>query len=315
MTAPLVKPLSDQLPFGARVTGVTAADFSDPSWCCEINALFEQRGMIVFEGMEPSSETQVALSNVFGPLKDHPVKIVARVDQSMFPGVIEIANRPDSGIVEINGEPLVNWQPWHFDHSYNNELNRAGVLRAVTVPPEGGLTGFADGIQIYNSLSPSIRDKIEGKEIIYTLDLLYANQRFGLPKGFREIRPKGAAILDAAKAIPRAIHPAVWVRKTGEKVLHVSPYGAAGLHGDETPAGASLFREVWAEIERVAQPYFHRWNQGDMVIWDNWRMLHQACGVNPKFARVMHRTTIRGDYGLGYFEDHSATAKAPLELM
>jgi taurine dioxygenase len=315
MTAPSIKPLSDQLPFGARVTGVTATDFSDPSWCCEINALFEQRGMIVFEGMEPSSQMQVALSNVFGPLKDHPVKIVARVDQSMFPGVIEIANRPDSGIVEINGEPLVNWQPWHFDHSYNNELNRAGVLRAVTLPPEGGLTGFADGIQIYNSLSPSIRDKIEGREIVYTLDLLYTNQRFGLPKGFREIRPKSAAILEAAKAMPRAIHPAVWVRKSGEKVMHMSPYGAAGFHGDETPEGAALFREAWAEIERVAQPYFHRWKQGDMVIWDNWRMLHQARGVNPKFPRVMHRTTIKGDYGLGYFEDKSSTAKAPLEMM
>lgn len=42
-----------------------------------------------------------------------------------------------------------------------------------------------------------------------------------------------------------------------------------------------------------------------MVIWDNWRMLHAVSGHDPDEARVMHRTTIEGDYGLGYFEGHA----------
>jgi len=36
-----------------------------------------------------------------------------------------------------------------------------------------------------------------------------------------------------------------------------------------------------------------------MVLWDNWRMLHCACGVPPEEKRIMRRTTIVGDYGLG----------------
>ena len=40
-----------------------------------------------------------------------------------------------------------------------------------------------------------------------------------------------------------------------------------------------------------------------MLIWDNWRMLHAVSGVDPAYARRMHRTTIKGDYGLGYFEN------------
>jgi taurine dioxygenase len=95
----------------------------------------------------------------------------------------------------------------------------------------------------------------------------------------------------------------------------MSPYGAAGFRGDETPQGDALFQEVWDEVERVIQPYFHHWSQSDMVIWDNWRMLHQACGVDPKYARVMHRTTIKGDYGLGYFETKISGANVPLEMM
>ena len=40
-----------------------------------------------------------------------------------------------------------------------------------------------------------------------------------------------------------------------------------------------------------------------MVIWDNWRMLHAVEGNDPKYERQTQRTTIKGDYGLGYFED------------
>jgi taurine dioxygenase len=39
------------------------------------------------------------------------------------------------------------------------------------------------------------------------------------------------------------------------------------------------------------------------VIWDNLRVLHSVEGCDPKAERRMHRTTIRGDYGLGRFED------------
>ena len=156
-----VKPLQEGLPFGARITGVTWEALGDEAIRQQINAVFEAQGMIVFEEIEPTSKMQVALSEVFGPLKDHPVKMVKRLDQDSMPGVITITADPSGCIVEINGKQLVTWQPWHFDHSYNNELNRAGVLRAETIAPEGGLTGFADGIQIYKDMSPKLREKIE----------------------------------------------------------------------------------------------------------------------------------------------------------
>jgi hypothetical protein len=37
----------------------------------------------------------------------------------------------------------------------------------------------------------------------------------------------------------------------------------------------------------------------------NWRMLHSVSGCSPDHPRKMHRTTIAGDYGLGYFENDS----------
>ena len=69
-------------------------------------------------------------------------------------------------------------------------------------------------------------------------------------------------------------------------------------------------------ISYVLRPeliYLHRWEEGDMVLWDNWRMLHSARGVPPEERRIMRRTTIVGDYGLGRREaqkDAAAPARA-----
>ena len=157
----------------------------------------------------------------------------------------KLAERLDeAGIVEVDGRTLSNWLPWHFDHCYNNELNRAGVLRALHIAPERGLTGFVDGIQAYDAMSPALLEKIEGLNIVHTLDLAYARARFGMPKAFREIRtPPGLeATVAIAKTLPRAIHPAVWTRASGEKVLHISPWGAVGIEGREDAEGDALLR-------------------------------------------------------------------------
>lgn len=315
MTGITVSPLQGDLPFGARIRGVTHEALADEAVRKQINEVFEAEGMIVFEDIEPSSEMQIAVSEVFGPLKDHPVASVERVDAKRFPGVITIRTGPDAGIVEIDGKQLMTWQPWHFDHSYNNELNRAGVLRADAIAPEGGLTAFADGIQIYNDMDPEIRAKIEGKELLYNLDLRYTRQRFGLPKNFATIREKGEELAAYARTQPNAVHPAVWTRSTGEKVLHMSGYGCRGVLGMDEDKAYALLTEVWDEVERTLKPYFHHWKPTDMLVWDNWRTLHQACGCSPEHNRVMHRTTIKGDYGFGRWQTDPQAAAGTVDAM
>ena len=307
MTGLQVSSLQADLPFGARISGVTRESLADAGVRRQINEVFEDRGVILFEDVEPSGAMQVLISEVIGPLKDHPVKTVERVDQNKMPGVITIRTDPTSTIVEIDGKPLLTWQPWHFDHAYNNELNRAGVLRAETIATEGGLTAFSDGIQIYRDMSPEIRAKIEGKNIIYDLDLRYSRQSFGLPPNFRVVQDAPGSE-EMVKLFPRSIHPAVWTRETGEKVMHMCPYGTRGIEGMVWEDALPLMQQVWPEIERSMKIYTHQWRPGDMLLWDNWRVLHEALGCDPKYDRVMHRTTIKGDYGLGRWETEPEAA-------
>ena len=126
-----------------------------------------------------------------------------RVDGEALPGVIELKANPETGaIVEVDGQIRTSWQPFHFDHCYNNELTRAGVLRSVVTPPEGRYTAFADGIQVYEALSPELRQAIEDKRVIYTLDLFYANQRFGIPRDFHQLQPMADnGLMEIARSI------------------------------------------------------------------------------------------------------------------
>jgi taurine dioxygenase len=314
MTTMTVQPVRDDLSFGARVTGITQDDLRDTGLRAQLIELFEEHGLLIFEDVEPTPKMQVAFSTVFGPLKDHPSQAVARAEGDDLLGVIEMRHVPEEpGKVMVDGQLLSQWLPWHFDHCYNDQLNRAGVLRAVEVPPEGGLTGFVDGIALYDAISPELRDQIEGETVIYAMDVIMDNLRFGRPAGFVDVeRPAQAtAVMTEFEGRPRALHPAVWTRTTGQKVLHVSPWMAKGIEGREDADGEALLAAVCDEIVEAAQDlsYFHRWQPTDMLIWDNWRCLHRVSGMSPDHTRCMHRTTIEGDYGLGRFEvEPSATA-------
>lgn len=309
-----VIPVQEELSYGVRVGGLTRENLQDEAVRRQLNDLFESDGLIVFENVEPSSEMHVALSNVFGPLKEHPSKAVPRVNKDTLPGVVDIPYTPGKGgVVELNGKRLAQWLPWHFDHCYNDTLNRAGVLRALQVPPEEGRTGFVDGIELYKRLSAELREQIEGKNVLYSLDVYMGNLRFGRPEQLEEVvvKPGAAKVAEDASAMPRAIHPAVWTRNTGEKVLHVSPWMALGLQGEENERGNALLEAVCQEINTIAKTcsYFHKWNLTDMLIWDNWRWLHSVSGMDPQYPRHMQRTTIAGDYGLGCFEHEGKGGK------
>src|SRR6201996_7877224 len=238
-----VRELRADLPFGARISGLKRDTLGDPEVRSHINLIFEDRGLIVFENVEPTSRMHVALSNVFGALKDHPVPTVGRVDQDQMPGVIDMTHNPsDSTLVELDGKVLDHWLPWHFDHCYNNELNRAGVLRAIDISAEGGLTGFADGIQLYQSFSPELRAMAETLDIVYRLNVAYGEWRFGRPKGFRAVHDSKSSVeMNAyARTLSRAVHPAVWIRASGEKVMHVSPWMAEGIESHMDAEGDEL---------------------------------------------------------------------------
>ncbi|MDE2303715.1 MAG: TauD/TfdA family dioxygenase [Sphingomonadales bacterium] len=324
-----IRDLRADLSFGSLVEGLSLAGLEDGDTRSRLEALLVARGLIVFRGVEPSSRMQVAISEVFGPLKDHPTTTTTRTAEDVAPGVIDMHYRPDpddigagEGLVEIDGRKVARFSPWHFDHCYQDELNRAGVLRAPINAPVGGRTGFADGIDLYHAFPRALRDRLEGLNIIYTLDTRLSKMRFGV--NFVPLTEYASTdqLLREAAIFPRALHPAVWTRPqsekgAGEKVLHFAPWMAEGIEGHEDAEGDALFEEACQTLNRIAtgaHAYFHEWEPTDMVIWDNLRMLHAVEGCDAKYERRTLRTTIRGDYGLGRFEGGKKIGEVQREI-
>jgi taurine dioxygenase len=294
-----IRPLGEDYPFGARIRGVTSVNVTDEAIRQQLREVFEDRGVIVFEEMEPSEDMQIALSSVFGPSQDYAIKDFA-IENKKHPGLISLGTKRPN-IVEIDGRQIAGYVGWHFDACYVPKLNRAGLLRMEVNAPRDGMTGFADGVQMYKLLPPEWQAKTEALSVIYYQRNMFHHQRFGLPKSWKliQLEETSTGLLEASIPVPRSVHPAVWTRANGDRVLHVSPWQADGIAGQEGSEGDALLTELIEQMYAVIQPYWHDWKSTDMVIWDNWRFLHSAGGHDPKFDRNPLRTTIQGDYGLG----------------
>ena len=89
MSAIKVRPIQDDVPFGAWITGVTPEVLEDEDVRKEIRGVFVKRGLIVFENVEQSTEMQLKLSTVMGPIKEHPAR--RRSNNELQTGLGEIA--------------------------------------------------------------------------------------------------------------------------------------------------------------------------------------------------------------------------------
>jgi taurine dioxygenase len=295
-----VEPLGEGLPFGATVLGLRLFDLEDPAVRKSLVDLWTDKGVILFRDCEDSAEMHVELSRVFGKLDHHAFKEQWVEGQ---PELIRVKYYPhDGNCYEIDGKVLGGYLPWHSDLIYTDTINRGGILRPVQLPPEGGLTGFLDQIAAYDRLPEALKAKIEGFNVVYVMDLNQEHMRFGRAKSVKFIRGANSmySVSRREYEYPRILHPMVYTQaETGRKVLNVSPWWAMGLYELGGPEGEAILREVIDHCIDEAGAYYHQWRMGDMMLWDNWRVLHSCTGVPADQTRVMLRTTISGDYALG----------------
>jgi taurine dioxygenase len=298
-------PVREDLPFAAEITGLDPNRLSDPAVRQALRDVWIDKGVLVFRGLE-SEEVHLELSRVFGKLVQHPT----REARAAHPELMTVRYRPETGwLIDVDRDMRGTWLPWHSDLIYVDRINRGGILRPLILPSHMGQTGFIDRIGAYRTLPERLKQRIKGLNVIYKYDLDAAHQKFGRTANAKMARvsPDVASIQARLDDFPRVIHPMVYEqRETGRKVLNVSPWFAVGIQGMENAAGDALLAEVADHIVHSEEIYLHDWTMGDMVLWDNWRVLHSATGCPPDEERWMLRTTIEGDYGLGRTEADAA---------
>lgn len=309
-----VESLAGGQAFGAVVRGLEREHLNDAGVRARLRDLWIDKGVIVFRDTDGTAQFQVALSRVFGELELHPL-VEARVQG--LPELVNVRYQPDDGdIYEVAAELRGGYIPWHSDLVYVDKINRGGILRPVTLPRTGGDTGFLDQISMYEALPQDLQEQIEHLSVLYWQEFNAGNKRFGVRPRTVRLSSICTRIVARVAGSPRVVHPMVYVQaETGRKVLNISPAFAVAVQGMENAAGDALLEHLVAFCEDPRRAYVHRWEARDMVLWDNWRMLHSAFGVPPDQARHMQRTTISGDYALGKVEHAGERIADELRVM
>lgn len=275
---------------GVEVLGVDLSVPGDSAEVRKLSDLFEENGLLVFRNQKLTKRQLVAAGDRFGGAAVHP--LVARDPEA--PGISVLSNRGyDGSVIPEDPDALVLEAPWHTDQGYLPAPNRGKILYAVQVPEEGGLTGFVDGYAAYASLPEDLRTRIEGKHVIQSWNKLKISKGGGKYRlnGENEIVPN---------RFPDVWYPIVYQHPvSGIKVLNFPPMWATGIAEIPGADGDALTREL---LERITAPelqYWHRYEPGDAVLWDNWRFLHKAGGTPGRFARTLWSITLKSGPEIG----------------
>lgn len=310
-----VEPLDSRLDWGAVVRAFDIAALRDPALRQSLYDLWVRAGVLVFRGAYGVDE-QLALSRAFGPLRRHPSPETRSATSAEL---IDVHFEPKAGQLNLVAGALRGQSlPWHSDLIYVDKVNRGGVLRPVTLPSHGGETGFIDKIDAHRRLPETLKGRIEGLHVVYQYDLDIGHLRFGPDRGGQVVRysAMAAQVQSRAARYPRVIHPLVFAQpETGQKVLNLSPWFALGIHEMPNAEGDALLEALAQHLTDPAHAYFHPWRLDEMLLFDNWRMLHSAPGSPVSEVRHLQRTTIGGDYGLGRLEPDAGQEDVPLQYV
>ncbi len=263
---------------GAVVTGVRLGDLGVADWRT-IEDAFHTYAVLVFPAQHLSREEQAAFGRRFGEFDALVSRTGSVPISNLLPdGTVRDARDPVMGILRGN-------EGWHTDSSYMPIAAKASILSAEVVPKRGGETEWADMRAACDALTPETRSRIG--DLAARHSLVHSQEKIGetaqgyLKYGYEGHAPPLRPLLKR--------HPV-----TGRHSLFIGRH-AYGIPGHAEDESRRLLDDLLATACQPPRLMQHRWQAGDVAIWDNRCLLHRARPWDPTEPRVMHHTRIAGD--------------------
>ena len=266
--------------FAAEIRGVTLADVAaNAAAYAAVRAAFEEHSVLVFRDQEITGEGQLAFSRRFGP--PEITKVGSLGTGTHF--VILTTIGPDGKVVpEDHRYAMRNKanQLWHTDSSFKSVPALTSILSARTIPAKGGETEFASTRLAFERLDPALQKKVENS---------FAWHSYGHSRG--KIA-EDLATSEEMAALPPQCWRMVWRNPVnGRGALYIASHAYA-VEGMEPAAGEKLIAELTAAATAPGTTYEHKWQNGDVVMWDNRATMHRGRPWPGNEPRYMVRATI-----------------------
>ena len=104
---------------------------------------------------------------------------------------------------------------------------------------------------------------------------------------------RGFGPIKDPREAPGAIHPIVRTHdETQEKMLYLGRRELAYVVGFALEESEQLLNEVWRYAAMSENVWTQQWEIGDVIIWDNRRVLHRRDGFDQSQRRLMKRCQV-----------------------
>ncbi|MBV9248782.1 MAG: TauD/TfdA family dioxygenase [Acetobacteraceae bacterium] len=270
-----ITPLTEHT--GAEVRGVDLREPIDAETKAELNRAFVNHHVLVIRTQDFSPEHFKVAAQVFGELQPHDKKA------HHVPGYPDVYYVSNDEVVD--GRRIIPGETFHTDHSNHPAPPKATTLFAVQLPLRGGDTQYVNMHRAYDDLPEEMKQRIEGLSAVHVYLSKYSP------------RPLGGIDTESVRALPPpGIHPLVHThRENGRKALYLNPVRMESIPGLDDAEALTLIDQLMRHATQKKYEYRHQWRLGDMVIWDNRSVMHQA---NPDYdmteRRYLYRLMLKG---------------------
>ncbi len=272
-----VVPLSQHI--GAEVRGVDLRDQLEPDSIRSIHQAWLDHAVLLFRDQDLSQEDLLRVTSYFGEIGAlaRPPEFFPKGYSRLLPNIMMISNIRENGqtIGALpDGEMMFHHDMLHAEIPHNGTL-----LYSLEVPTHGGETLFSSGYAAYDTLDPTVRDRLEGRKAFHHYN--YGSTIRGDSRGV------------AAHA--ESVHP-VFRRhdETGRKAVYINRLMTVGIVDMPQDESDRLINAVFDHSEKPEFVYTHSWKKGDLLIWDNRCSMHARNDFPADQRRLMLRTTVKG---------------------
>jgi alpha-ketoglutarate-dependent 2,4-dichlorophenoxyacetate dioxygenase len=273
--------------FAAEIGGLDAARPLDEGTLAAIWRAIDRHAVLVLRDQQIDDEELRAFAARFGPLEIGRIAARGGRRRLALPEIGDISNLDEDSSIRAPEDRRrldgLGNRLWHTDASYMPVPVVLGMLYAVAVPPPSpfgaGETEFADMRAAYAALPGQTQAAIE--PLIVEHDIFWSRGLIGVtqfPPGEREQYPPSRQRL---------------VRRhqgSGKKTLYLSAH-ASHVVGWPVAEGRILLYDLTLFATRPEFVYSHKWQKGDLVIWDNRVTMHRGRAHDERFPRDLRRAT------------------------
>lgn len=265
--------------FALEILGVQLYEHPSPETVAQIRQYWTDRGVLVFRRQALAEAELCGFSGCFGQLER-----VVRTDWASrnAPDVGVISNLKN-GVGKLIGGLGDGEIKWHSDQSYVARPATGCLLYAAEIPHTGGDTLWANLGRAYDALPAHLRRAIEGRKGVFS----YAKRLAGYGAADRAITAEMRA------KTPDVVHDLVQRNPvSGKASVYFDPTTTIGIVGLNDNEASAVLEELTEFCTRPQFVYRHRWQIGDVVMWDNAVLLHRRDPFDPAESRLMKRTTL-----------------------